>query len=226
MKWRLDPIEVIFKYGNQKHSIKCHYNEKIIEACKKFTIQINTELDTKIVIFNDEQIDLNSDIIFLEAISQLSKPQYPKEKFKIKLIDDNDKLYKVVINYKNDKKVIKLKKGDKLKKIFAYIKKNTKSYFPKDVDVLNSDEFERPFSQVVNSIDKESKKMSLIAYDDEDEDGEQIKEEETQNKLKSEEINNQIVINNVNNEPTVNENYNLAERDSFLDDIGEQVKLG
>ena len=131
MKWRLDPIDVIFKYGNQKHSIKCHYNEKIIEACKKFTIQINTELDTKIVIFNDEQIDLNSDIIFLEAISQLSKPQYPKEKFKIKLIDDNDKLYKVVINYKNDKKVIKLKKGDKLKKIFAYIKKNTNLIFSK-----------------------------------------------------------------------------------------------
>ena len=89
-----DGIDVIFKYGNQKLSIKCNYNEKIIEACKKFTIQINTDLDTKIVIFNDEQIDLSSDITFLEVINQLSEPQSPNEKFKIKLIDDNEKLYK------------------------------------------------------------------------------------------------------------------------------------
>ena len=179
-----DAIDVIFKYGNQKLSIKFNYSEKIIEACKKFTNQISTDLDTKIVIFNDEQIDLNSDITFLEAINQLSKPQSPNEKFKIKLIDDNDKLYKVVVNYQNDKKVIKLKKGDKLKKIFDYIKKNTKSYFLKDADVLTSDDFERRFSQVVNSIDKESKQMNLIAYDkeDEDEDEEQIKEEGTQEK--------------------------------------------
>ena len=223
-----DAIDVIFKYVNQKLSIKCNYNEKIIEAWKKFTNQISTDLDTKIVIFNDEQIDLNSDITFLEAINQLSKPQSPNEKFKIKLIDDNDKLYKVVVNYQNDKKVIKLKKGDKLKKIFDYIKKNTKSYFLKDADVLTSDDFERRFSQVANSIDKESKQMSLIAYDkeDEDEDEEQIKEEDTQDKSKAEEINNPIVVNNINNEPIVNENNNLVERDSISNDIGEQVKIG
>ena len=223
-----DAIDVIFKYGNQKLSIKCNYSEKIIEACKKFTNQISTDLDTKIVIFNDEQIDLNSDVTFLEAINQLSKPQSPNEKFKIKLIDDNDKLYKVVVNYQNDKKVIKLKKGDKLKKIFDYIKKNTKSYFLKDADVLTSDDFERRFSQVANSIDKESKQMSLIAYDkeDEDEDEEQIKEEDTQDKSKAEEINNPIVVNNINNEPIANENNNLVERDSISNDIGEQVKIG
>ena len=70
--------------------------------------------------------------------------------------------------------------------------------------------------------------MSLIAYDKEDEDEgeEQIKEEDTQDKLKAEKINNPNVVNNINNEPIVNESNNLVERDSILDDFGEQVKLG
>ena len=206
-------VDIQFKYENQKRIINCELNEKIIDACKKFATQINIDLFTKIIIFNDEKIDLNSDFTFYEQIDTSSNPDKFQGKYKIKLIDDNEKLYKVVLDYQNKKNVIKLRRGDKIKKVFEKIKKKANSYFLFSGNIVDDKILESRFSQVANKIDKENKLINLVGYDNDDED-EEIKEEVKDN-IKTEENNNQ---NAANNEVIPNTNNNINENNSNLNE--------
>ena len=185
--------DITFKYKKTEKIIKCHFDDKIIDVCKKFTEQINTDLETKIITFNDNKIRLNSeetfsDIILMNGTSQSfgCKP----ENYEIKLIDDTDKLYKVIIDYKGQKKFINVNRDDNLKNVLEQSKINfNNAFFLKGGDQLNKDDLNRRISLIANKDDKENKKMTIIAYENENE-FEENENEEAQNNLENKIDNN------------------------------------
>ena len=211
-------MDITFKYKKKKLVINCNYDEKIIDACKRFTEQINTDLDTKLIFFNDNQILIGSEETFIDIIPSSSQSFSCKtDKYEIKLIDDASKLYKVSIDYKGDKNNIKkdfnLKKDDNLMTIFEKLKINiNNALFLKGGKQLNKDDLEKSMTLVADKNDKQNKKVTILAYENEFEENENDK---IQNKIENKENNNSNEDakkkNNSNENHNSNENNNTDE---------------
>ena len=103
--------------------MECRQEEKVIDACKKFTSQIDIDLETKKIYFNEEKIKLDSNETFFEAISNFPEDY---KKYKIILYDNEPN---VIVNIKGKKIISRAKKGDTYKSILERMKINFKNLF-------------------------------------------------------------------------------------------------
>ena len=218
-------MDITFKYKKKKLVINCNYDEKIIDACKRFTEQINTDLDTKLIFFNDNQILIGSEETFIDIIPSSSQSFSCKtDKYEIKLIDDASKLYKVSIDYKGDKNNIKkdfnLKKDDNLMTIFEKLKINiNNALFLKGGKQLNKDDLEKSMTLVADKNDKQNKKVTILAYENEFEENENDK---IQNKIENKENNNSNKDAKENNNSNENHNSNENNNNTNEDENNNQ----
>ena len=193
-------INVKFKYKKQKLNISCNLEEKIIDACKKFTTQIQTELETKLIFFNDDKINIDSNEHFFDLITEPVKPG-ENQKYEIKLYDDPDKLIKVVLDIEGNKKIVRAKKGDSLMGIFQKAKINFQNFFfVKGGDKVGEQDYSNRLSILTDKYDKENKEINLLGYKNE------FSEENDNNQDNNDLINKDNSNNNINK----NENTNCS----------------
>ena len=154
-------IDVKFKYQNKKDVIQFEAKEKIIEACKTFLTNINTDIETKIIIFNgQENIPQDSNITFEEEMNALN---LKGDKCKIMFFDDSAKKegYNVVVNMGGGPKMVaRAKKGEKLKNFFQRLNLNvTNMFFLKNANIVDP---EQKISILANKQDKEDKSLQVV----------------------------------------------------------------
>ena len=192
-------INVKFKYKKQKLNISCNLEEKIIDACKKFTTQIQTDLETKLIFFNDDKINIDSKDHFFDLITEPVKPG-EDQKYEIKFYDDPDKLYKVVLDIEGNKKVVRAKKGDSLMGIFQKAKINFQNFFfVKGGDKVGEQDYGNRLSILTDKYDNENKEINLLGYKNEF-------SEENDNNQDNNDLINKDNSNNINK----NENTNCS----------------
>lgn len=94
-------ITISYKYKNQKGTVNCELKEQIRDACGKIASLINIDIDTIVVILNDEKINLKSKKTFEDIIEQYSPG---KNEFQMLFFDDPDKIVKLLFIIKEIQK--------------------------------------------------------------------------------------------------------------------------
>ena len=166
-------IDVEFDYKGEKEILNFGLNEKIIEACKFFLTEKNTDLESKIITFNGkENISLNSDKTFSQQIKEMN---INDDKCEINIIEDSNKKegINVVLNIEGEKKVIKAKKGESIMSVFNRLKLNLeKMFFLRDGEEFHY--FDRSVSLIANDNEKENQAIQILGYNKEEDNNELI----------------------------------------------------
>ena len=203
-------IDVEFDYKGEKEILNFGLNEKIIEACKFFLTEKNTDLESKIITFNGkENISLNSDKTFSQQIKEMN---INDDKCEINIIEDSNKKegINVVLNIEGEKKVIKAKKGESIMSVFNRLKINLeKMFFLRDGEEFHY--FDRSASLIANNNEKENQAIQILGYNKEEDNNEN--NEQNENNESSEQIdNNMTERNNEIRRMFINNNDNFDER--------------
>ena len=237
-------IEVIFKYKKEKIEMQFEAKTKITEACETFLTSINTDLESKTIIFNHaESIPVDSNLTFEEEMNSLG---IDGNKCKIIIFDDATKKegINVVVNKGGgEKKIVRAKKGEKMSSIFTKLKVNIKNMlFLKSGNLV--EDFNQRVSDLANRQDKEDKMVQLVAIDNADNNdnddqiqnntganaSNQINEKKDPDKkidTTNEKIDIPIEKNNITNEKIYIPNEKIAEdnlKDNLIDEEQNEEK--
>ena len=198
-------ININFKYNQNTIIIQCNANDCMRDICQKFASKINADVDSKVYIFNNTKLNINSDLNLTFAQQINTDDINDKE---IQVYDNKDKEYTVKFTYKGENKEIKVKEtetvGGLTDIIGRYIKRKKNSFFSLyNGNAILADDMDKPINQITKQLDQSDKQMDLIIEDgmEEEEEGE---EEEGKRRRRStkKSINNTSIQGNVN----VNEN--------------------
>lgn len=203
-------IDVKFKYQNEKEVIQFDAKSKIIDACKTFLASRNTDLESKIIIFQgQEDISHDSNLTFEEEMEALN---IKGDKCKIIFYDDSKKKegINVVVNQGGgEKMVVRAQKGENIMSVFKKLKLNVKNkFFLKSGSTI--DNLDQRVSLLANKQDKIDKTVQLLAIDKEDDE--------------EDEDNNNLIENNIgNNNVQQNNNDNNNEGKDDLTEKNEEI---
>ena len=162
---------VVFNYKDNKITIQCNSNDKMINICKKFSTKIDADVNSKIYIYNGNLLNLD-----LTYGQQIENSNDPKEEIKV---FDNTNLVTIKYNYEGLTKEVQLPRQENiLKRISSIIK----TPFDRINILLNGglaseEDLEKDFTQLSNNQNKIDNSMNIVILDREDDD-----EEESKNK--------------------------------------------
>ena len=204
-------INLKYKYRNKEGLIKFALEEKIRDACTKVAMQLDIDIDTIVVILNEEKLNSKSKKTF-EDIQNSYKLN--KNIIEMLFFDDPDKIIKVIVDYEGNRKEIKAKKEeDSLFQIFGKLKLNIeKMFFVGGGEAIQKEDLKKNIKEL-NNIENEDGELNFLAYDIDDEDDDGNNNEKIEDK-KVDDINNDKANNNnidKSNEQISNNN-NLNEK--------------
>ena len=175
---------VVFNYKDNKITIQCNSNDKMINICKKFSTKIDADVNSKIYIYNGNLLNLD-----LTYGQQIQNSNDPKEEIKV---FDNTNLVTIKYNYEGLTKEVQLPRQENiLKRISSIIK----TPFDRINILLNGglaseEDLEKDFTQLSNNQNKADNLMNLIITDRDDEDEEESnKQKDKENKDKDQKTN-------------------------------------
>jgi len=170
-------ININFKYNQNTIIIQCNANDCMRDICQKFASKINADVDSKVYIFNNTKLNINTDLNLTFAQQINSDDINDKE---IQVYDNKDKEYTVKFTYKGENKEIKVKEtetvGGLTDIIGRYIKKKKNSFFSLyNGNAILADDMDKPINQITKKLDQSDKQMDLIIEDgmEEEEEGEE-----------------------------------------------------
>ena len=177
-------INLNFKYNQNKVIVQCNANDNMRDICQKFASKINVDVDSKIYIFNNTKLNINSELNLTFAEQVNSDDIINKE---IQVFDNKDNEYTIKFTYKGENKEIKVKDtetvGSLTDIIGKYIKKKKTSFYSLyNGKAIVKDDMDKPINQITKLIDKSDKKMDLVIEDGLEEEEEEEKEEEVKRK--------------------------------------------
>ena len=198
-------ININYKYRNKQGSIKFSLEEKIRDACATVAMQLDIDIDTIVVILNEEKLNAKSKKTFEDIQNSYN---LNKNVIEMLFFDDPDKIVKVIVNYEGNVKEIKAKKDeDSLFNIFGKMKLNIeKMFFVGGGEAIQKKDLKKNIKDL-NNIDNEEGELNFLAYnvDEDDDNAEKIednkKEDINNDKTNNNNIDNsneQISINNLN----------------------------
>ena len=117
-------INIKYKYRNKEGIIKFNLDEAIRNACARVAMELNIDIDTMVVILNEEKLNAKSKKTFGDI-----KKSYNINQNEVEMLffDDPEKIVKVIVTYEGERKEIKAKKEeDNLFNIFGKLQLNMK----------------------------------------------------------------------------------------------------
>ena len=193
-------ITINYKYKDQKGVIDCELKEQIRDACGKIASLINIDIDTMIIILNDEKINLKSKKTFKDIIERYNPG---RNEFQMQFFDDPEKIVKVIIHYQGDTKEINAKREqDSLFNIFDRLKFNIqKMFLIEGGEAIQKEDLNKRLNDL-KSIGDEEGELNVLAYKMEDgfEQNDDNKNDIDNDEIKNNNINNnsELLINNSN----------------------------
>ena len=193
-------ITINYKYKTLKGAIDCQLKEQIRDACGNIASLINIDIDTMVIILNDEKINLKSKKTF-EDIIESNSPG--RNEFQMQFFDDPEKIVKVIIHYQGDTKEINAKREqDSLFNIFDRLKFNIqKMFLIEGGEAIQKEDLNKRLNDL-KSIENEEGELNVLAYKMEDgfEQNYDNKNDIDNDEIKNNNINNnsELLINNSN----------------------------
>jgi hypothetical protein len=185
------------------------------DICQKFAFKINADVDSKVYIFNNTKLNINSDLNLTFAQQVNSDDIDGKE---IQVFDNKDSEYTVKFTYKGENKEIKVKETETVGSVFdtigKFIKKKKSSFFSLyNGNAILADDMNKPINQITKQLDQYDKQMDLIIEDGMDEE-EEKEEEEGKRRSTRKSINNTSIQGNENVNEAEDGNEELIFRNS------------
>ena len=186
------------------------------DICQKFASKINADVDSKIYIFNNAKLNINSDLNLTFAQQVNSDDIDGKE---IQVFDNKDSEYTVNFIYKGVNKEIKVKETETVGSVFdtigKFIKKKKSSFFSLyNGNAILADDMNKPINQITKQLDQYDKQMDLIIEDGMDEEEEKEEEEVKRRRSTKKSINNTSIQGNENVNEAEDGNEELIFRNS------------
>ena len=102
-------ISIKYKYRNNEGSIRFALEEQVRDACARVAVQLDIDIDTIVVILNEEKLNAKSKKTFADI-----QKSYNLNKNEVEMLffDDPDKIVKVIVNYEGERKEIKANKDE------------------------------------------------------------------------------------------------------------------
>ena len=200
-------ININYKYRNKQGSIKFALEEKIRDACAKVAMQLDIDIDTIVVILNEEKLNAKSKKTFEDIQNSYN---LNKNVIEMLFFDDPDKIVKVIVNYEGNVTEIKAKKDeDSLFKIFGKMKLNIeKMFFVGGGEAIQEKDLKKSIKEL-NNMDNEEGELNFLAYDvDEDDDNAEKMEDNKKEDINNDKTNNNNIDNSNSNEQISNNNLN------------------
>ena len=189
-----------YKYKGQKGTFKCELKDQIRDACGKIASLINIDIDTMVIILNDEKINLKSKKTFKDIIERYNPG---RNEFQMQFFDDPEKIVKVIIHYQGDTKEINAKREqDSLFTIFGKLKFNIQEkFFIGGGEAIQKEDLNKRLNDL-QSIENEEGNLNVLAFkiedgfEQNDDNKNDIDNEETKNNNTNN--NSELLINNSN----------------------------
>ena len=224
-------IIVNYKYKDKKGTIKCDLEEQIRDVVGNIATLIKIDIDTIVVILNEEKINMKSKKTFEDIVYSYN---LNKNEVEMLFFDDPEKIVKVIIEYQGDTKEIKAKKEkDTLSDIFDKLKLNMQEIFLiGGGEAIQQEDLAKSFKDL-KKIGNEEGVVNFLAYKkdyDEEEKNDDIKDI-NDNEANNNNTNNNSNSNNNLNDNNLNENTNekiLNEKNSnekILDENSHDDKI-
>ena len=172
-------MNAVFNYKDQKVIIQCNPDDKMINICKKFSIKIDADVNSKIYIYKSNL--LNLDLTYREQIQNTQDSQDEIKVF------DNTNLVTIKYNYGGQEKEVQLPRQENiLKRISSIIK----TPFDRINILLNGElaseeDLNKDFNKLSNNQNKNDNSINLIISEreeEEDDDEELSKKKDDDNK--------------------------------------------
>ena len=190
-------ININFKYDQKNISVQCKTNESMRDICEKFASKVGANVDSKIYILDNTKLNIDSELALTFAQQIHSEDINGKE---ILVFDNRDNEYVIHLDYKGEKKLIKVKENEKIsdmhKSIGKIIKRKMNSfYFLYNGKAIVKGDMNKEINQMAQSIDKKEKTMNIVIEDDEEEEKGEI-ERKNSVKISSSGLNINVPNNN------------------------------
>ena len=213
-------INVKYKYRNKEGSIKFEFQEKIRDACLTVANQLDIDIDTIVVILNEEKLNVKSKKTF-EDIKNLYK--LTKDEVEMIFYNDPEKIVKIVIDYEGDTREIKAKKEeDSLFNIFGKLKLNMQKIFlVGGGEAIQEEDLQKSFKELNKIEENDEGEIKLLAYNREDSFG--LNDDINNNNIDNNDKTNNNTNDSNSNEKILNNNNNLNEK--ILDKINPNDKI-
>ena len=213
-------INVKYKYRNKEGSIKFEFQEKIRDACLTVANQLDIDIDTIVVILNEEKLNVKSKKTF-EDIKKLYK--LTKDEVEMIFYNDPEKIVKIVIDYEGDTREIKAKKEeDSLFNIFGKLKLNMQKIFlVGGGEAIQEEDLQKSFKELNKIEENDEGEIKLLAYNREDSFG--LNDDINNNNIDNNDKTNNNTNDSNSNEKILNNNNNLNEK--ILDKINPNDKI-
>jgi hypothetical protein len=165
----------MFHYKDNKIVIQCNSDDKMINICRKFSIKIDADVNSKIYIYNGNL--LNLDLTFGQQIND------PKEEIKV---FDNTNLVTIKYNYEGQSKEVQLPRQENiLKRISSIIKTPfNRINILLNGEVASEDDLDKDFTQLANNQNKTDNSMNILIVDRDDDEEESNNKKDDDNKNK------------------------------------------
>ena len=162
-------VNAMFNYKENKIVIQCNSDDKMINICKKFSIKINADVNSKIYIYNGNLLNLD-----LTYGQQIQNSNDSKEEIKV---FDNTNLVTIKYNYEGLSKEVKLPRQENiLKRISSIIKTPLdKINILLNGQVASEEDYEKDFTKLSNNQNKTDNSMNLLIVDRDEDDEEDSK---------------------------------------------------
>jgi len=203
-------ITIYYKYKGLKGAFDCKLKEQIRDVCGKIASQINIDIDTMVIILNDEKINLKSKKTFEDIIVSNSPG---RNEFQMQFFDDPEKIVKVIVHYQGETKEINAKREqDSLFNIFDRLKFNIqKMFLIEGGEAIQKEDLNKRLNDL-KSIENEEGELNVLAYKMEDgfEQNDDNKNDIDNDEIKNNNINNnsELLINNSNDDNSNDKNSN------------------
>ena len=170
----------IFNYKDNKITIQCNSDDKMINVCKKFCTKIDVDVNSKIYIYNGNLLNLED-----TYGQQIQNSNNPNEEIKV---FDNTNLVTIKYDYEGQSKEVQLPRQENiLKRISSIIKTPLdRINILLNGQVASEEDYDKDFTKLSNNQNKADNSMNLLIIEREDE-GEELdnkKDDDKKNKKK------------------------------------------
>ena len=170
----------VFNYKDNKITIQCNSDDKMINVCKKFCTKIDVDVNSKIYIYNGNLLNLED-----TYGQQIQNSNNPNEEIKV---FDNTNLVTIKYDYEGQSKEVQLPRQENiLKRISSIIKTPLdRINILLNGQVASEEDYKKDFTQLSNNQNKADNSMNLLIIEREDDDEEldNKKDDDKKNKKK------------------------------------------
>ena len=159
----------VFNYKDNKITIQCNSDDKMINVCKKFCTKIDVDVNSKIYIYNGNLLNLED-----TYGQQIQNSNNPDEEIKV---FDNTNLVTIKYDYEGQSKEVQLPRQENiLKRISSIIKTPLdKINILLNGQVASEEDYEKDFTKLSNNQNKTDNSMNLLIVDRDEDDEEDLK---------------------------------------------------